>query len=124
MVCTIFSHSPVYRIGGDEFIIILENSDFDNINSLVNQFIDEMHKMSADKKLKPWERVSAAIGIAYYDPSIGNDNIDSIFKKADAEMYTMKKRMKILSKFDTITVQGVHSDTRIRGATRAKPPKN
>lgn len=94
LLCTIFSHSTVYRICGDEFIIILENSGFDNINLLLTQFIDEMHKMSVDKKLKPWERVSAAIGIAYYDQSIGNDNIESIFKRADDEMYTMKKRMK------------------------------
>ena len=94
LLCSIFSHSPVYRIGGDEFTIILENSDLNHLNALLAQFLNEMAKMSADEKLKPWERVSAAIGIAYYDPSIGNDNIESIFKRADAEMYIMKKRMK------------------------------
>ena len=97
ILCTIFSHSPVYRIGGDEFAIIIENTDLDDIETILIRFVDEMNNMSCDNNLEPWEKVSAAIGIAYYDPSV-DKNIESVFKRADDEMYRMKKRMKSVQK--------------------------
>ena len=30
-ICNVFVHSPVFRIGGDEFAIVLRNNDYDNI---------------------------------------------------------------------------------------------
>ena len=35
LVCNIFTHSPVFRIGGDEFIVILRNSDYKNIDASI-----------------------------------------------------------------------------------------
>lgn len=40
IVCVTFKHSPVFRIGGDEFVVILENEDYDNIHTLIKQFRD------------------------------------------------------------------------------------
>ena len=28
MICDIFQHSPVYRTGGDEFVVVLTGRDF------------------------------------------------------------------------------------------------
>ncbi|MBQ7585186.1 MAG: GGDEF domain-containing protein [Desulfovibrionaceae bacterium] len=93
----IFVNSEVYRIGGDEFAVILENKDPNDISALLKQFSDEMNKMMFDQNLKPWEIVSAAIGLAYYNSSM-DKNVDSVFKRADNEMYMMKKRMKNICK--------------------------
>ena len=30
LICNIFKHSPVFRIGGDEFVAILTGDDYDN----------------------------------------------------------------------------------------------
>ena len=94
LVCAIFAHSPVYRIGGDEFVILLENNDLRNINTLLKEFTDTIDKLSSDEQLNPWERVSAAIGVAHYDPKL-DKNVKSIFNRADKEMYAMKKKMKL-----------------------------
>ena len=38
LVCNTFVHSPVFRIGGDEFVVILKGSDFAIIYSLIANF--------------------------------------------------------------------------------------
>ncbi|MCR5656764.1 MAG: GGDEF domain-containing protein, partial [Butyrivibrio sp.] len=34
IICTIFAHSPVFRIGGDEFVVILKGSDYTHSKEL------------------------------------------------------------------------------------------
>ena len=36
MVCEVFKHSPVYRIGGDEFIVVLQGHDYKERQALVD----------------------------------------------------------------------------------------
>jgi diguanylate cyclase (GGDEF) domain len=93
MICTIFAHSPVFRIGGDEFAIILRDHDYDHFDELKARFENELKEMAADETLEPWERVSAALGAAFYDKEL-DDSIDSLFRRADYVMYERKKEMK------------------------------
>ncbi|MBO4852227.1 MAG: GGDEF domain-containing protein [Schwartzia sp.] len=93
MVCTIFDHSPVFRIGGDEFAVVLENNDYKNVDALVAQFNAKIEEMAQDATLEPWERISAAIGVAYYDP-VTDSSAANVFKRADKAMYIRKKEMK------------------------------
>lgn len=93
IVCVIFAHSPVFRIGGDEFAVILKNDDLKNVDALVEKFNSTFDKMSQDDSLEPWEHISAAIGIALYDP-LRDNNLTNVFKRADKAMYARKKEMK------------------------------
>ncbi|MCR5627252.1 MAG: GGDEF domain-containing protein [Lachnospiraceae bacterium] len=93
LVCNVFKHSPVFRIGGDEFAIILKNNDYEIVDQLVVEFKGELERLGKDKNLKPWERISAAIGYALYDPNI-DSSIEDVFERADAEMYKCKVDMK------------------------------
>ena len=88
MIKDTFTLSEVYRIGGDEFIVVSENSDYDRIDRLHNAFILRIK----DEKTNE-EKVSAAIGTAIFDPKIDN-NVEDTFKRADAQMYERKKKMK------------------------------
>ena len=91
IICRIFAHSPVYRIGGDEFIVILRGSDYENHEILRENFLSMVAVEYTENQ--PWDRVSAAIGIALYDS--GTDkNTSDILEKADTAMYEMKKMMK------------------------------
>ena len=38
LICKVFKRSPVYRIGGDEFVVILENDDFNKYEELLARF--------------------------------------------------------------------------------------
>ena len=95
MVCSIFDHSPVFRIGGDEFVVILENDDYENVDDLVAQLNEKLKELSTDTTLEPWERISAAIGIARYDP-ITDNSVANVFKRADKAMYLHKREMKAI----------------------------
>ncbi len=93
LVCTTFTHSPVFRIGGDEFVIILRGSDYDDYANLEKKFQSEMRLMQEDEMLKPWEVISASIGAAFYDPA-QDDGLSSVFRRADHTMYENKIAMK------------------------------
>ena len=89
LICKIFDHSPVFRIGGDEFAVILQNSDYSDREKLVEQF--EIHrKEMCDSAKNKWDEVHIAIGIAVYnqnDDSLVSDTI----RRADRLMYENKR---------------------------------
>ena len=92
IICHTFKHSPVFRIGGDEFAIVLEKEDFENIENLVQKFNAQLDLLSKDENLQPWEYVSAALGYALFRP---NDTcVADVFRRADQNMYERKKQMK------------------------------
>ena len=87
-----FKSSNLYRIGGDEFVVISENEDLKNIESLEKLFVEEIVKSIKDKDVDGMG-VSAAIGVAIFDPKTDN-NVEDTFKRADKKMYENKKMMK------------------------------
>ncbi len=91
MICTSFKHSPVFRIGGDEFVAILEKSDFENKDKLISEFYEKMQCGTG----KESESISIACGCAVYNPNKDSD-YSSVFRHADNIMYTKKQEMKSL----------------------------
>lgn len=92
LICRIFQHSPVFRIGGDEFTVILLNEDFRNREELVRQFEIAQKEQSASA-VNRWEQVSVATGIAEYDPHT-DDSLSDTFRRADKMMYENKRSKK------------------------------
>lgn len=92
-ICEIFKHSPVFRIGGDEFSVILENSDLKNHEQLIKSFYDKIAEDEKNTKSAPWERISAALGYAIFDAT-SFSSAEDVFKKADSNMYEKKTQMK------------------------------
>ena len=93
IVCNIFEHSPVFRIGGDEFVVILKGRDYENISSLTQKINEQIDAMQKDASLEPWEKVSAAVGYALYDKN-KDEGVENVFKRADKAMYARKLEMK------------------------------
>ncbi|MBQ9008211.1 MAG: diguanylate cyclase [Clostridia bacterium] len=93
LICEVFAHSPVFRIGGDEFVVLLEGADYQNVDNLLAQFKNRVRQLDEDKTLAPWTRVSAAIGYARYDAR-KDTGTDSVLARADQEMYRCKGDMK------------------------------
>lgn len=90
MICRVFEFSPVFRIGGDEFLVLLEGSDYDRKEKLVEEF----NRLSELSRREPyaWNRVSAAKGLAVYEPS--DKTPDDVLRRADRAMYRDKREMK------------------------------
>ena len=88
-ICSAFHHSPVYRIGGDEFAAILSTSDYDNRAELMARFQAENAARAASGG------VVVAAGLSEYYPGI-DTRFQDVFDRADAEMYENKKALKEL----------------------------
>ena len=93
VICAVFNHSPVYRVGGDEFVVILQNHDFEKARELTDEFKARIDAVRNDYHLPPQERISAAIGCAVFDPETDSSVID-VFNRADRTMYEHKRAMK------------------------------
>ena len=91
MICQVFDHSPVYRFGGDEFVVILENRDLDNRENLAKQL--EQRLAESNKNIGDRAPLSISWGIAVYDPE-KDASYNDVFRRADEAMYEAKARKK------------------------------
>ncbi len=92
LICDVFKHSPVYRMGGDEFIAVLTGEDYDNCDELVAQLNSRLSPYSKTLPL-PDDYVSIACGLAVYGSGKDNSVMD-VLKRADEEMYKDKTAKK------------------------------
>ena len=92
LICRVFQHSPVFRIGGDEFSVILQNDDLRNKDALIEEFSRSMADIS-DHAANEWEEVHIAMGIAVYD-SQRDHSVSDVLRRADELMYENKRMRK------------------------------
>lgn len=93
-ICDTFKHSPVYRIGGDEFAVILEDRDLGNAAKLVSKFYTTMAKQAQSSEVEP--PVSIALGLSYFRAE--DKEFADVFHRADEAMYRKKAAMKAEAK--------------------------
>ena len=95
-ICAVFNRSPVFRVGGDEFIAILSGEDYRVRKELMNQ----INAIPSDRsKIRLGETVSA--GMAEYDKD-KHPSLLQVAEEADKAMYARKQYLKetILKKDD------------------------
>ena len=92
IISDIFKRSPVFRIGGDEFLAILQNRDLDDMEELLRIFDEECLNKSVETENNAIP-ISIAKGFARYDYRTDLSFID-VFNRADDAMYDNKRKMK------------------------------
>lgn len=92
LICKVFAHSPVFRVGGDEFIAVLRYDDLRNRDELLRLFDERARGINGFAE-NEWEKVSLAIGISAYDPA-SDTRIEDVARRADELMYEHKKLVK------------------------------
>ena len=87
VICDVFSHSPVFRNGGDEFVAYLSGRDYDDRQKLM----DFLHELSVSH-IDTGDVVISA-GLSVFEK--GRDaRLRAVFDRADALMYKEKQLLK------------------------------
>ena len=87
MVCEIYAHSPVYRVGGDEFVAVLSGRDY----AVRKELMRALHDTSVKHITQGGAVVSG--GISDYIPGMDRSYHD-VFERADGLMYEEKQLLK------------------------------
>lgn len=85
IICDIFSHSPVFRVGGDEFAVVSQGRDYNNIEEL----IEKVNEHNAQASLTGG--IVIACGMSRFENDVC---VASVFGRADHNMYEDKNRLK------------------------------
>ena len=89
IICDIFKHSPVFRVGGDEFAVIAQSGDYMYIDDLVGSVHDHNEEAAHSGG------IIIACGMSKFadDPCVA-----AVFERADQKMYECKKMIKARNK--------------------------
>ena len=88
LICKTFSHSPVFRVGGDEFAVILIGQDYLDYENLLSAF-----RRHVEENIRTGQGPVVASGLALYQPN-SDKGVETVFKRADGRMYEDKTRLK------------------------------
>lgn len=89
IICDVFKHSPVYRIGGDEFVVLLRGEDFEARHDLL-RLMDEQYTSAFIMACEETIPVTVARAMEDYDPGL-DFSFDDVFNRADKKMYEHKQ---------------------------------
>ncbi len=94
IISGVFKRSLVFRIGGDEFLVVLQNSDLENCERLFAQFDSDCANSFIEEEGENIP-ISIASGFARFES--GNDlHFADVFKRADDVMYENKIKAKAM----------------------------
>lgn len=85
VISRIFTASPAFRIGGDEFVVLCQGFDYDNLDGR----IAELDSLNREHLARGGPVI--ARGVSRYD---GDPSVAAVFERADARMYENKKALK------------------------------
>ena len=95
LICDHFTHGAVYRVGGDEFAVLLQGKGYDTMHEVIdalNQKVEANIKENA---------VVVSIGYAVLEP--GDQQLRDIFDRADQMMYDAKSQRIVSAERDGTT---------------------
>lgn len=86
LICEFFRHGAVFRIGGDEFAVILQDKGYDSMQEVVDAFNRKVEENVRENG------VVVSIGYSVLKPE--DQKLRDVFERADQMMYERKKTLK------------------------------
>ena len=88
MICGVIEDSSVYRVGGDEFAVILTGNDFKN-----REFLLDILKKESETNGRLRTGPVVAYGMAKYNSKLDR-SFQEVYDRADGRMYANKNELK------------------------------
>lgn len=107
IICNTFKHSPVFRVGGDEFAVISQGHDYENIEKLIGDVSDH------NEEAAHTDGVVIACGMSRFDD---DPCVAEVFARADQIMYENKNALK--SARNASNLNNLHAELSEAAATR------
>ena len=86
LICECFSHGAVFRIGGDEFVILLQGKGFDKMAESVNELNQKVESNIKER--------AVVVSIGYSVLTQEDRQLRDVFERADKMMYERKQELK------------------------------
>ncbi len=86
LICEVYANSPVFRVGGDEFAVLVRDDDFEHREELLDNL-----NQRVEKNVELGEVVVAA-GMSELEPE--DKQLYVAFHRADQRMYSRKAKLK------------------------------
>ncbi|MCR4849628.1 MAG: diguanylate cyclase [Lachnospiraceae bacterium] len=88
MICRYFTQGAVYRVGGDEFVVVLQEKGYDTMHEVLTEINSEV-----EDNIKKGEVV---ISIGYSELNAEDQLVHDVFERADRMMYERKQQLKAM----------------------------
>lgn len=88
LICRTYSHSPVFRISGDEFVIILQNENLQNHETLMEKLQEGIK--NSQENANPWSRIAVIHSTVIYEKA-QSATLGEALKSANEQMCKQKK---------------------------------
>lgn len=86
LICEYFTHGAVFRVGGDEFVIVLQGKGYDTISEVISELNRKVEENIKDN--------AVVISIGYSVLNQEDQQLRDVFERADQMMYERKKELK------------------------------
>lgn len=81
----------IARFGGEEFVILVQNSDLDKTLCIAEKIRKEIEICEINTQENESIKFTASFGVAQFDEELDNDNIERTLNRADNALYVAKK---------------------------------
>lgn len=89
----VFGDQEIYRIGGDEFVVLLYKEAQEQFKNWKQLLTEEMYRFNTEEEKSYEDCIQIAAGMARYAPKLDAAFAD-VFRRADEMMYKDKKQLK------------------------------
>ena len=88
LICEYFTHGAVFRVGGDEFVVLLQGKGYDTMTEVISGL-----NAKVEENLKE-NGVVISVGYSVLTPE--DRQLRDVFERADQMMYERKKELKTM----------------------------
>ena len=88
LICEYFTHGAVFRVGGDEFVVLLQGKGYDTMTEVISGL-----NAKVEENLK---ENGVVISVGYSTLTPEDRQLRDVFERADQMMYERKKELKTM----------------------------